>query len=251
MDDLATAPIPTANPMVRSALYRLLSLPFQYPTPERFADYQNGSYLSELWDTLSLLPHLECLVNEQEGAKDNIQHVLQTLSLESFQLAYIESFDVGTPEPPCPPYEGIYLKAVERSGHLIRLTDLYQNFGLNMNPAEGKRELADHLRAELEFTHFLAFKEAQAWDEQKDELLQGYQLAQRDFLERHLVGWLPVFQERLEESCPLQFYVWLGGLLTRITRLELEYLNGAIISLELPLSDTTTSPAVIAGSMDS
>lgn len=251
MDDQATASLYTANPMIRSRLYHLLSLPFQYPTPEYFTYYQDGGYLTKLWNNLTLLPHLEELLNEEEGARDSVQQALQTTNLKDFQMGYVESFDVGAPEPPCPPYEGIYLKAVERSGHLIRLTDLYQHFGLNMNPAEGKRELADHLRAELEFTHFLAFKEAQAWDEQKDELLQGYQLAQRDFLERHLVGWLPVFQERLEESCPLQFYVWLGGLLTRITRLELEYLNGALVSLELPLSDAATSPAVMAGSMDS
>jgi DMSO reductase family type II enzyme chaperone len=228
MDNLVSTPVFTANPMVRSTLYRLLSSAFQYPTPERFLHFQNGDYLSELWDNLAMLPHLVNLMREETSSKDNIQRHLEQTSLEDFQTAYMGTFDVGAPEPPCPPYEGVYLKGVERSGHLIRLLDLYQHFGLKMDPAEGKRELADHLRAELEFLHFLCFKEAQAWDEDKEELQQGYLSAQRDFLKHHLVGWLPAFQARLEAHCPLPFYVWLTRLVAHTARLELDYLNGVL-----------------------
>jgi TorA maturation chaperone TorD len=97
-----------------------------------------------------------------------------------------------------------------------------------MDQTEGKRELVDHLRVELEFMHFLTFKEAQAREEQKADLLAGYVLAQRDFIQHHLVGWMPVLQKRLEAHCPLPFYVWLGGMLTRIIRLELDYLNDSL-----------------------
>lgn len=228
MDNLVLAPIPTANPMVRSTLHRLLSSAFQYPTPEYFLHYQNGDYLSELWDNLAMLPHLVNLMNQEARNKDDIQRNLQQTGLEDFQAAYMGTFDVGAPSPPCPAYEGVYLKGVERSGHLIRLLDFYQHFGLKMDPAEGKRELADHLRAELEFLHFLCFKEAQARDEDKEELLQGYLLAQRDFLKHHLTGWLPAFQARLEAHCPLPFYSWLAKLLIRITHLELDYLNNTL-----------------------
>ncbi|MEN8132731.1 MAG: molecular chaperone TorD family protein [Pseudomonadota bacterium] len=225
MHDPSTSSMTTADPTVRSAVYSLLSQSFKYPTPELFARCQHGDLLSELWNKLSLLPHLQSLVDEQADQKDKIQHDLEKVSIEDFQAAYTGTFDVGAPEPPCPPYEGIYLKGVERSGHIIRLSEFYKHFGLQLNPAEGKRELADNLCVELQFLHFLAFKEAQARDEQEGELLQGYLLAQRDFLERHLVGWLPAFQARLEASCPTPLYVWLGKLLTRITPLELDYLN--------------------------
>ena len=53
MDNSVSAPIFTANPIVRSTLYRLLSSAFQYPAPEHFIHYQNGDYLSELWDNLT------------------------------------------------------------------------------------------------------------------------------------------------------------------------------------------------------
>ena len=80
-------------------------------------------------------------MSEQAGAKEGVQHALEKTRLEDFRLGYMETFDVGAPEPPCPPYEGVYLKGVERSGHLIRLAEFYQHFGLKMNPEEGKREL--------------------------------------------------------------------------------------------------------------
>lgn len=233
MNDLPTSPILTVDPTVRSAVYSLFSQSFRYPTPELFARYQNGELLSELWDKLSLLTHLRRLVDDQTDHKDRIQHDLEKVKIEDFQAAYTGTFDVGAPEPPCPPYEGIYLKGVERSGHIIRLSEFYKHFGLQLNPEEGKRELPDHLCVELQFLHFLAFKEAQARDEQEGELLRGYLLAQHDFLERHLVGWLPVFQTRLEASCPTPFYVWLGKLLMQIAPLELDYLNGNLEEMSL------------------
>lgn len=228
MSDLPTSSMTTADPMVRSVVYSLLSQSFKYPTAELFARYQHGGLLSELWDKLSLLPHLQSLVAEQASHKDKVQHDLEKVKIGDFQAGYTGTFDVGAPEPPCPPYEGVYLKGVERSGHIIRLSEFYKHFGLQLNPEEGKRELPDNLCVELQFLHFLAFKEAQARDEQEGELLHGYLLAQRDFLERHLVGWLPAFQARLEASCPTPFYVWLGKLLTQIASLELDYLNGSL-----------------------
>jgi len=228
MNDLPTSPTRTADPTIRSAVYSLFSQSFRYPTPLLFARYQNGELLSELWDRLSLLPHLRSLVEEQTDHKDKIQHGLEKVKIEDFQANFTGTFDVGAPEPPCPPYEGVYLKGIERSGHMIRLSEFYKHFGLRLNPEEGKRELPDHLCVELQFLHFLAFKEAQARDEQEAELLQGYLLAQRDFLERHLIGWLPAFQTRLEASCQIPLYVWLSRLLTQITPLERDYLNTSL-----------------------
>ena len=230
MNDLPTSSLTTPDPTVRSAVYSLLSQAFKYPTPEVFAQFQNGEYLSELWDQLSMLPHLESLVAEEADQKDTIQRDLEGVSIEDFQADYTATFDVGAPQPPCPPYEGIYWKGAERSGMLIRIGEFYKHFGLSMNQEEGTRELSDHLCAELEFLHFLAFKEAQAREEGKeDELLQGYIRAQRDFLAHHPMQWFPQFHEGLQAHCPIPFYVWMGKLLEQIARLELDYLNANVV----------------------
>ena len=230
MNDASTSPMTTADPTIRSTVYSLLSQGFKYPTPEVFARYQNGEFLSELWGQLSMLPHLESLVEEEAEHKDKIQRDLEGGSIEDFQVAYTGTFDVGTPQPPCPPYEGIYWKGVERSGMLIQIGEFYKHFGLSMNQEEGTREVSDHLCAELEFLHFLTFKEAQAREEgQEDELLQGYIRAQRDFLKLHPLQWFPQFHERLQAHCPVPFYVWMGKLLEEITRLELDYLSVNVV----------------------
>jgi DMSO reductase family type II enzyme chaperone len=230
MNELKTTLMMGADPTVRSTVYSLLSQAFKYPTPEVFARYQNGEFLSELWEQLSMLPHLDSLVAEEAAQKDTIQRDLEGVSVEDFQVAYTATFDVGAPQPPCPPYEGIYWKGVERSGLLIRIGEFYKHFGLGMNQEEGTRELSDHLCAELEFLHFLTYKEAQAREEGKeDELLQGYIRAQRDFLAHHPMQWLSQFHGRLQAHCPIPFYVWMGKLLVQITRLELDYLNANVV----------------------
>ncbi len=230
MNDASTSSMTTADPDVRSTVYSLLSYAFKYPTPEVFAQFQNGEFLSQLWDQLSMLPHLQSLVAEEADQKDKIQRDLEGASVEDFQADYTATFDVGAPQPPCPPYEGVYWKDVERSGLLIRIGEFYKHFGLSMNQAEGTRELADHLCAEMEFLHFLTFKESQAREEGKeDELLQGYIRAQRDFLKLHPLQWLPHFHARLQEHCPVPFYVWMGKLLEEITRLELDYLSANVV----------------------
>jgi len=68
----------------------------------------------------------------------------------------------GAPEPPCPPYEDTYRKGLEKTVILLAVSEFYKHFDLKMDPGEGKRKLADHVSAELEFRHFLTFKEAQA-----------------------------------------------------------------------------------------
>lgn len=230
MNDASTSSMTTADPNVRSTVYSLPSQAFKYPTAEVFARYQNGEFLSALWHPLSMLPHLQSLVKEEADQKDKVQRELEGAGIEDFQVDYTATFDVGTPQPPCPPYEGVYWKGAERSGMLIRIGEFYKHFGLSMSKEEGKRELADHLGAELEFLHFLTFKEAQALEEgQEDELLQGYIRAQRDFLAHHPVQWLPQFHAGLQAHCPIPFYVWMGKLLAQITQLELDYLNANVV----------------------
>jgi len=230
MNDASTSPMTTADPDVRSTVYSLLSQAFKYPTPEVFVQFQNGEFLSQLWDQLSMLPHFQSLLAEEADQKDKVQRDLEGVSIEDLQVDYTATFDVGTPQPPCPPYEGVYWKDVERSGLLIRIGEFYKHFGLSMNQAEGTRELADHLCAEMEFLHFLTFKEAQAREEgQEDELLQGYIRAQRDFLKLHPLQWFPHFYAALKANCPISFYVLMGKLLEEITRLELDYLSANVV----------------------
>ncbi len=62
----------------------------------------------------------------------------------------------------------------------------YDFFGYTL--AEERQWAPDHLSIQLEFMHFLSFKES---EEVHPEKPASYRLAQRDFLERHLYNWFP------------------------------------------------------------
>lgn len=210
------------DPIARSTVYKLLSLAFRYPTPEYFEGYRQGEFMSTLWENLSALPYLKELVDEELGTKDKVHKGLEGIAFEDFEVGYAQTFDVGAPEPPCPPYEGVYRQEVERTGLLIEVAEFYKHFGLGMSKEEGNRELPDHLCAELEFLHFLAFKEAQAMEENTPDLLKGYVLAQKDFLERHIISWLPGFSEKLESSAAVPFFGETARIASKFTRMDFD-----------------------------
>ena len=55
----------------------------------------------------------------------------------------------------------------------------------------------DHICLEMEFLHYLTFKEVQALQTGRDP--SSYRRAQRDFLARHPLGWMDKVSERLEK----------------------------------------------------
>jgi DMSO reductase family type II enzyme chaperone len=187
-----------------------------------FEALQAGDYQSEVGDCIQRLPHLLALWTAASSGPDTGPlPVVHDLPYEEFESQYVASFEVGGPEPPCPPYEGIY-RGGERTQFMLRVSSFYKHFGLAMNREEGKREVSDHISAELEFMHFLAFKETQAREEGTEDLLKGYLLAQKDFLQQQLSQWLPTFVEKLEDACPMPFYVALGRLVSGVVVAELE-----------------------------
>jgi len=215
--DQTTAGTELPESATRSQLYALLAAGFRYPSAEMFEAFRAGSYQSELMDCVQRLPHLAMLstpVPVEPGTP-----------YQEFENQYVACFEVGSPEPPCPPYEGIY-RGGERTQFMLRVSSFYKHFGLAMNHEEGGvREVPDHISAELEFMHFLTFKQTQASEEGTEDLLQGYLLAQKDFLQQQMSQWLPAFAEKLETACPIPFYVALGRLVSDVVAAELEQIK--------------------------
>jgi DMSO reductase family type II enzyme chaperone len=209
-----------ASPVDRSTIYKLLSRAFRYPTKEIFHAFQSGEYMNEMLEALSAVPHLQSLAAERDQSAEKSREQLNGVSYADFEVNFVRTFDVGASKPPCPPYEGFYRKEKGQTTIMLEVSEFYKHFGLAMDQDDGKRELPDHLCAELEFLHFLSFKEAQAREEENSELLEGYLLAQKDFLERHLSQWLPDFADKLQTSAYEPFYAELARLATDVTKLD-------------------------------
>jgi DMSO reductase family type II enzyme chaperone len=105
---------------------------------------------------------------------------------------------------------------------LLEVSEFYRHFGLQMSQEEAKRELPDHLCAELEFLHFLTFQKRQAVIDGKPEVEKKYCLAQKDFLDRHMIQWITKFSDRLQSSAGVSFYAQLARMTSLFITYELE-----------------------------
>jgi DMSO reductase family type II enzyme chaperone len=197
------------NPEERSLIYGRLSRVFSYPLKDDYEAIIGGYYLEPFYllgeEIISLL-----------------ERISYPSSLEEWQQEYTQLFDVGmgTGGPPCPLYEGCYRPDWGRSKLFEELLRFYDFFGLGLSP--DSRELPDHLTVELEFMHFLTYQEAKAEDN------ISYLRAQRDFLKRHLIPWLPIVKQRIDELEASEYFRALGYILDAFIRTESEYLKNVI-----------------------
>ncbi len=203
-------------PAIRSNIYKSLSRGFRYPTTEAFKKFRDGGFLEELMVNIIALPYNKDLA-EQVLQNEIIQDIAE-ITFEDFESGFIRTFDTGATSPP---YEGFYTGDL-RTAVLIGVSEFYKQFGLTMSRKKGKHEHPDHICAELEFLHFLTFKEAQVVKEENHELLMVYRIAQKDFLEHHLIQWVPKFHERLQNSARLSFYTGLARITSEFLAMDME-----------------------------
>ena len=118
---------------------------------------------------------------------------------DALKREYSGLFEVGSDGPPVPIREDLHRNQPAKvKESIVRFYD-YFGYGLS----EKFQWAPDHLSVELEFMHYLAYKESEAAAE-SDAL--AYQLAQHDFCERHLVHWVPELAERAAAQQPDALY---------------------------------------------
>jgi DMSO reductase family type II enzyme chaperone len=202
----------------RSRGFRLFDIALSYPDAELVELIRTGELETALRDELAAL---------DPGLADGGDWpALRDAGQEPDDLAceYTRLFDVGPSGPPCPLYGGLYGGA--RMKVMEEAVRFYNHFGLTL--AESPRELPDHLSTELEFLHFLAFREAEALARGEDA--GPWRRAQRDFVTRHPGRWVPKLRQRLEQQSPRPYFRELVRLLERFLaheHAELVQLAGA------------------------
>lgn len=109
------------------------------------------------------------------------------------EAEYMDVFELGHKGKAVPLYEGLCLPAIGREGILEDLLRFYEHFDVKL--ATEDRDFPDHLVAELEFLSHLCAMEHAAAERRED--VTDLRRAQHDFLQRHLLAWVPSFAERL------------------------------------------------------
>jgi DMSO reductase family type II enzyme chaperone len=184
-------------------MYRLLAGAFAFPEEPFHRTVLDGGFLSEVLTIAAGLPFALPLA-EGEPVRADLGSAADDYL--DFQSEYIRLFDVGVPRPPCALYGGLYLGS--RRAVMEEVTRFYHHFGLSLGGES--RELPDHLTTELEFMHFLTFREVAALENGQDR--GPYLRAQRDFLQRHLVRWIPRVRPLAEKQKAAPFFAGLLAL---------------------------------------
>ena len=125
---------------------------------------------------------------------------------ESYEAAYIATFDVGAPEAPVPLFESAHNKSRPAQELVLESTFFYEVFGLRVDPA---LSVPDHLLTQLEFLSAVSFARDQSREEsQEPNLVQ----LERDFLQRHLLSWAGKAEQKLRK-CPFPAFKVLFSLM--------------------------------------
>ncbi len=208
----------------RSQMYRLLGGVFAFPEQSFHQTVASGALRSEVLEIADRLPYAPPFREDE-----SLHTALASASPDyvEFQSEYIRLFDVGAPRPPCPLYGGLHLGS--RRAVMEEATRFYNHFGLSLGGAS--RELPDHITTELEFMHFLTFREVVALQSGQDR--GPYLRAQRDFLQRHLARWVPKVRALAEQHAPASFFRGLLGLTEAFLLADLAYVASLVGSAPL------------------
>jgi DMSO reductase family type II enzyme chaperone len=121
---------------------------------------------------------------------------------ELYESAYIALFDVGVPAPPVPLFESAHDKSHPAQEIALENTYFYDVLGLK---ADSSRAVPDYLITQLEFLAALRYTAEHTSQESKASMLQ----AERDFIARHLLNWVPIAKTKLEKTVAPAFPVLL------------------------------------------
>lgn len=196
----------------RSRAYLLFAMAVDFPDEEMRRLLSNGELMGALREVLApIAPELE-----PETKWDVLGDVPDA---DALAIEHTRLFEVGTSGPPCPLYGGLYHGA--RMKTMEETVRFYEHFGLGLS--EEPRELPDHLTTQLEFVHFLAFREAEALESGDDA--GPWRRAGRDFVARHPGRWVPKLLSRLAGASPDPWHAALFDLLSRWLALDLRHLE--------------------------
>lgn len=199
----------------RSALYQLLSQALVYPSQEVVAALQDVD-LPQAQRTAARRPArvapLLAAFGEQLQNADATQ--LQTEYLQIF--THILSTD-------CPPCETVYTARhiFQETQELSDIGGFYRAFGLEISA----KERLDHVSVELEFMHFLTYKEAYAQTHHGPAKARLCRDVQRKFVQDHLGRWAIRFAQRLSQKANGGYYGCLASLVEAFLTSEVEFLK--------------------------
>ncbi|MBL8643697.1 MAG: molecular chaperone TorD family protein [Rhodospirillaceae bacterium] len=198
-----------ARTLAYAVFSALLASPF-----DTKVSYGLRDLAQQLSDCAHVLPYTFDAADVEQAARH-----MDDADVGLVRREYSGLFEVGSDGPPVPlRAELVRTNESVAKEEIIRF---YEHFNYALN--DGYQWAPDHLSILLEFVQTLARHESQAPDARA---LLSYQLAQRDFVTRHIADWLPGAMERLarhDRAC--SFFGTALTALNRFIRADLAWQN--------------------------
>ncbi len=238
--------------LARSKLYLLLSWSYLYPEDDEFLDYlQSGELVADGRAALNSLrvALLTPIDNETEevllGIADHFDAVESWVSSEGVNWDIQDLRDEhrrvfsNVIALDCPPYETLFGNdhVFGQSYVMGDIAGFYSAFGVQLS--QDIHERLDHLSVELEFLHFLAYKESYALCHDGPEKLKTVVEAENKFVKEHVGRWVPLFSDMLKRKAEYGFYKMIADLTFQWVAFEIAYLGVH----PQPYSETDYRPA--------
>ena len=125
--------------------------------------------------------------------------------IQEMEVEYSRLF-IGPYHVIAPPYSSVYLD--EQPRVMGESTQVAINFYVKagLNPNKENKEPPDHISTELEFMYYLLFQFLETGEEQYNQLKDN-------FMDEHLIHWVPVFVKTVQENAKIPFYQKLSEVL--------------------------------------
>jgi len=125
------------------------------------------------------------------------------------------------------PYESFYIRDDQmiESGGDNPVLSLYNSFNFRVELDKARVVSPDHIGVELEFIYMLTKAQKKALAEDDIEALKELFLIQRDFLEKHLLNWSPMFLINMKREARTPLYHDGAELTLEFILSDFEYIN--------------------------
>jgi TorA maturation chaperone TorD len=222
----------------RSKIYLLISWSLLYPEDDEFLDYlQSGEFVE---DGRAALEGLRAALDGIGGerAKQKLDGMLKTFDqiealvssecvnwqLSDLQAEHRRVFsNVITLD--CPPYETLFGNDhVFAQSHVMGdIAGFYRAFGVELS--KDIHERLDHLSVELEFMHFLAYKESYSRCHASAEKTDIVVDAQKKFVKNHIGRWVPLFCRMLGKKADVGLFKLMADVMADWMDFEAAFLS--------------------------
>ena len=198
---LKTSPAKRGTPVSDNELdlFRVFAICFGQPSRESFS-WLSGTAARSLWRRLAQRLQLKVNLSRASGFAD----------FATYEASYIALFEVGVPEPPVPLLESAHSRTAAPPEIVLDCVNFYDVLGLRPS---GSAFPPDHLVAQLEFLAAVRYLREQQSDSHPAEPLRRLE---HDFIERHLLNWLPPVQRKIDQLNPPLFPMLLRLLIAHL-----------------------------------